>query len=319
MRQAVNRLDDTIRPVVSYHFGWCDEHGRPVRTNGGKSLRSRLVLHAARAVGGDDARALPGAAAVELVHNFSLVHDDLMDRDATRRHRPTVWAVWGDAVAVLAGDAMLSLAPEVLLESGSPQAVPAARMIGAATRELIRGQAADVGFEHRDNVTLAECVRMATGKTAALLAASASIGAVLSGAPPRSVTAMKHFGHHLGLAFQLVDDLLGIWGDPETTGKPVCSDLRSRKKSLPVVRTLEAGGPAGRELALLLAQPDALTEAQLRTAADLVDRGGGRRWARAEARRRITLAERSLAVVPMAETARRDLTDLANFIVERSA
>nr|WP_024799641.1 polyprenyl synthetase family protein [Nocardia sp. BMG51109] len=319
LRDAVNRLDDTIRPVVAYHFGWCDEHGRPVRGNGGKSIRSRLALLAARAVGGGGAAALPGAVAVELVHNFSLVHDDLMDRDATRRHRPTVWAVWGDAVAVLTGDAMLSLAHEVLLDSGSPQAIPSAKIIATATTELIRGQAADVDFEHRDDVSLAECVRMATGKTAALLAASAGVGALLAGAPDRTVSAMQSYGHHVGLAFQLVDDLLGIWGQPEVTGKPVWSDLRSRKKSLPVVWALEAGGSAGRELARWLARPDTPDEDELRGAAELVDRAGGRRWARTEAQRRVALAEESLAPVPMPPECRGELTDLARFIIERSA
>ncbi|RDI53389.1 polyprenyl synthetase family protein [Nocardia mexicana] len=319
LHDAVDRLDDILRPMVAYHFGWCDEHGRAVETNGGKSVRSRLVLLAAQAVGGDARCAVPGAVAVELVHNFSLVHDDLIDRDSTRRHRPTVWAVWGDAAAVLAGDAMLSLAHEVLLDSGTPQAIPAAKLVETATRELIRGQAADIDFEHRDDVTLAECFRMVTGKTAALLAASAAVGAVLAGAPATTVDAMRRYGHQVGMAFQLVDDLLGIWGEPAVTGKPVFSDLRSRKKSLPVVWTLESRGSAGHALAHWLSRPDTPGESELRAAAELIDRGGGRRWTRTEARRRIALAEQALATVPMDPDRHRELTDLAKFIVERSA
>jgi geranylgeranyl diphosphate synthase type I len=319
LHDAVGRLDEAIRPVVAYHLGWCDEHGNPVASNGGKSIRSRLALLTARAAGGDERCAVPGAVAVELVHNFSLVHDDLMDRDATRRHRPTVWAVWGDAVAVLAGDAMLALAHDVLLESDAPQAVAAARVVGTATRELIRGQAADVDFEHRDDVTLAECIQMVLGKTAALLAGSAAVGAVLAGAPGQVVAELEHYGRNIGLAFQLVDDLLGIWGEPAVTGKPVFSDLRSRKKTLPVTWTLEAGGTAGRELARWLARPGEPAEAELRAAAELIEQGGGRRWARAEARRRVTTAERALASIPMAADCRRELAGLANFIAERSA
>ncbi|MFJ1457535.1 polyprenyl synthetase family protein [Nocardia wallacei] len=319
LREAVSRLDDSLRTVVAYHFGWCDQHGHAVAGNGGKSIRSRLALLTAQATGGDAADAIPGAVAVELVHNFSLVHDDLMDRDTTRRHRPTVWSVWGDPVAVLAGDAMLSLAHEVLLDPAVPHAIPASRIVGGATRELIRGQIADVEFEQRSEVSLAECVRMASGKTAALLSASAAVGAVLTGAPARTVTAMERYGHHVGLAFQLVDDLLGIWGEPEVTGKPVWSDLRSRKKSLPVVWTMEAGGTTGHELAQWLSRPEAPDEDGLRYAAELVDRGGGRRWARNEARRRVALAEQALAAVPMPPQCHRELTDLAKFIVERSA
>ncbi|NKY84830.1 polyprenyl synthetase family protein [Nocardia veterana] len=316
---AVGRLDDAIRPVVAYHLGFCDEHGRPVAAASGKSVRSRLTMLAARAAAGDDLCAIPGAVAVELVHNFSLVHDDLMDRDATRRHRPTVWAVWGDAVAVLAGDAMLALAHEVLLDSGSPHAVAAARLVGKATQDLIRGQAADVDFEHRNDVTLAECIHMAMGKTAALLAASAAVGGVLADAPPATVAALQSYGDNIGLAFQLVDDLLGIWGDPAVTGKPVFSDLRSRKKSLPVTWSLESGRPAGRALAQWLAQSGEPGENDLKAAADMVETAGGRRWARAEARRRVRAAQRALDTVPIAPDCRRELVALADFIVERSA
>jgi geranylgeranyl diphosphate synthase type I len=319
LHDAVARLDDAIRPVVSYHFGWSDEHGNPVESNGGKSIRSRLALLSARAVGGDDRCALPGAVAVELVHNFSLVHDDLMDRDATRRHRPTVWAVWGDAVAVLAGDAMLSLAHEVLLEAPAPYAVSAARLVGAATRELICGQASDVDFEHRNDVRLAECIQMALGKTAALLAASAAVGGVLAGASAEVVAELDQYGRNVGLAFQLVDDLLGIWGEPEVTGKPVFSDLRSRKKSLPVTWTLESGGAAGQELARWLARSGEPDEIEVRTAAALIEEAGGRRWAQSEAQQRIATAERALAAIPMSAESRRELTELATFIVERSA
>ena len=182
-----------------YHLGWCDEHGCPLNSNGGKAVRPGLVLLAAEASGADAEDALAGAVAVELVHNFSLVHDDLMDRDARRRHRATVWALWGDAVAVLAGDAMLSLAHEVLLDSDSPNAGAAQSVIAIATRELIRGQAADTAFENRSDVSLGECFEMACGKTAALMTASALTGAVLAGARLSVRDALGAYGHHIGL------------------------------------------------------------------------------------------------------------------------
>lgn len=174
LRQMADRLDPHMRPVVSYHLGWSDERGRPVNNNCGKAIRPALVFVAAEAAGADPHSAIPGAVSVELVHNFSLVHDDLMDRDEHRRHRPTVWALWGDAMALLAGDAMLSLAHEVLLDCDSPQVGAALRAISEATRELIRGQAADTAFESRTDVALDECLKMAEGKTAALMAANAS-------------------------------------------------------------------------------------------------------------------------------------------------
>jgi geranylgeranyl diphosphate synthase type I len=316
---AVARLDDTIRPVAAYHLGWCDEHGNPVVANGGKSIRSRLTLLAARAAGGDEECAVPGAVAVELVHNFSLVHDDLMDRDATRRHRPTVWAVWGDATALLVGDAMLSLAHTVLLEAGTSRAAAATRIIGAATQDLIRGQAADIGFERRDDVSLAECTEMAMGKTAALLAAAATIGGVLAGAGPDTITALECYGRDVGMAFQLVDDLLGIWGDPAVTGKPVFSDLRSRKKTLPVTWALESGRAQGRRLADWLSHAGDPTDDDLAAAAWLLEACGARRWARAEALCRVASAAGALATAEVSADHRRELIGLANYIVERSS
>jgi len=317
LREAVARLDADTRRVVSYHLGWCDEHGVATTGNGGKAIRSALVLLAAEAVGGQASDAVPGAVAVELVHNFSLVHDDLMDGDVERRHRATVWSLWGDATAILAGDAMLSLAHEVLLESGSPHAVAAGTIVARATRELIRGQVQDLAFENRDDVTVAECIDMAAGKTGSLLAASAAIGAVLAGAPQGTVDALSAYGSHVGLAFQLIDDILGIWGRPEVTGKPVHSDLRSGKKSLPVTWAIENGRDAGHELAAWLASDSPRTDADVRHAAELVVSSGARAWAESEAERRVHLAQMALDQVHIADTHRQRLGELAHFIVDR--
>src|SRR5207302_1579061 len=145
---------------------------------------------------------------------------------------------------------------EVVLDSASAYRADAQATIAIANRELIRGQVADMAFESRDDVSLAECVSMSRGKTAALMAASVVAGAQLAGVTPSVRDALDDYGDHLGLAFQLVDDLLGIWGEPAVTGKPVYSDLRARKKSLPVTWMLENGGPAGRELATWLADDE---------------------------------------------------------------
>src|SRR5262249_55207275 len=181
--------------------GWTEADGRPATGCSGKALRPALALLSAQAAGAPLEAGLPGAVAVELVHNFSLLHDDVMDGDAQRRHRPTVWAVWGVPTAILAGDAMLAAAQEVLLASGSAHGPQAALLLLQATRELIRGQHEDLAFERRRDVTVEECLRMAEGKTGALLAASAAIGAVLAGAPAEVVEALEGYGDHLGLAF----------------------------------------------------------------------------------------------------------------------
>ena len=314
LQAAVARLDPTSRALASYHLGWTDADGNPTTGSGGKAVRPALALLSAEAAGAPAGVGLPGAVAVELVHNFSLIHDDLMDGDTERRHRRTVWAVWGSSSAILVGDAMLALAQEVLLENevGGPAA---GRLLATATRELIRGQYADLAFERRSDVTLTECLEMVAGKTGALLSASAAIGAILAGAAQSTVDRLAGFGAHLGIAFQLIDDLLGIWGDPAVTGKSVFSDLRSRKKSLPVTYAVQYGGAAGQELAEWLATTDADTD--LRRAADLVQAGGGRDWAAAEARRRLAQGEELLHDLPVRP--RDELIALSQFIVTREA
>jgi geranylgeranyl diphosphate synthase, type I len=319
LRKAVARLDPTTRAHASYHLGWTDAEGRPTAGNGGKAVRPALALLSAEAAGAPAHAGVPGAVAVELVHNFSLLHDDLMDGDVERRHRPTVWAVWGASAAILTGDALLALAQEVLLDCSSPHATAAGRLLAGATRELIRGQVEDLAFEKRNDVTVEQCLNMAAAKTGSLLSASAAVGAVLAGAEADVADALSMYGAHVGLAFQLVDDLLGIWGDPAVTGKPVFSDLRSRKKSLPVTYALSQGGPAARELAAWLATPDAVSEDDLRRAAQLVADAGGREWAATEAERRMRLGESALAEVALPDRPRADLIALGRFIVHRES
>lgn len=331
LRAAVERLDPTDRAIARYHFGWTDAEGHPTENSGGKAIRPTLALLSARSAGLPAAAAVPGAVAVELVHNFSLIHDDLMDGDATRRHRPTVWTLWGSAGAILAGDAMLTLAQQVLLEAADPAAarggvalqpsavIAATRLLADATQELIRGQVEDLAFERRATVTVDECLRMAGGKTGALLGASAAIGAALAGAPSSTVEALRCFGEQLGLAFQLVDDLLGIWGDPAATGKSVLSDLRSRKMTLPITYAVHAGGPAARELAERLADPEATSEDDLRRAADLVEAAGGRAWAMAEADRRLAQGEQALTGAAIPSDVCAELIALSRYVVERES
>ncbi|KHL00966.1 polyprenyl synthetase family protein [Sinomonas humi] len=277
LRSALDRLDPATRHVCGYHLGFWDSDASPI-SGTGKGIRPALALLSAWAAGAGDEIGIPAAVACELIHNFSLLHDDVMDHDTERRHRTTAWAQFGVPAAILAGDALCSLASEVLAEAPSATKDWAVRCLTASTRRLIAGQAADLAFETQDQVSLAECLKMAADKTGALMACSASLGAVLADAPAELALGLAEFGEHLGLAFQLADDILGIWGNPERTGKPVLSDLRSRKKSVPVVYALASGTPAGDRLAVLYAQPDELNEAQLHEAAELVSEAGGKDW-----------------------------------------
>jgi geranylgeranyl diphosphate synthase type I len=317
LRAAVKRLEPSIAQVAAYHLGWVDVSGRPVSGNGGKAIRPALAVLSAEVVGADARQALPGAVAVELVHNFSLLHDDLMDGDEERRHRTTAWKAFGPAMAILAGDALLALAEDVLLEVPGPTAARAARHLTGATDRLITGQAEDLSFESRLDVSVEECMAMEGNKTGALLACSSSIGAVLAGAPEPAVKALGDFGHHLGLAFQAVDDLLGIWGEPEVTGKPAWSDLCQRKKSVPVAVALGAGTASSERLAGLLSGDGPVGEEDLALAAKLVQEAGGQDWTQREAERQLELALGCLEAVAIPAAPRDDLVSLARFVTKR--
>ncbi|WP_193475503.1 polyprenyl synthetase family protein [Streptomyces griseomycini] len=323
LRAAVDRLAPPMDTVAAYHFGWIDAQGRPADGDGGKAVRPALAVLSAEVTGAAPETGVPGAVAVELVHNFSLLHDDLMDGDEQRRHRDTVWKVHGPAQAILVGDALFALANEVLLELGTVEAGRATRRLTTASRALIDGQAQDISYEHRDRVSVEECLEMEGNKTGALLACASSIGAVLGGADDRTADALETYGYHLGLAFQAVDDLLGIWGDPEATGKQTWSDLRQRKKSLPVVAALASGGPASGRLGEILAA-DAkssdfanFSEEEFAARAALIEEAGGREWTAEEARRQHTIAIGALDAVDMPDRVRDRFTALADFVVVR--
>ncbi|MDP9795529.1 geranylgeranyl diphosphate synthase type I [Catenuloplanes nepalensis] len=318
LRAAIDALPESTARPSGYHFGWWDATGSPAAESGGKALRPALALTSAAAAGGDREAAVPAAVAVELVHNFSLLHDDVMDGDATRRHRPTVWAVFGVDTAILAGDALLAAAIDVLAASGAPATVPAIRGLCAAVQALIDGQAADLRFEQTTTVRLEDVLEMAANKTGALLSASCSLGALLGGAAPAQAALLGSFGSHVGLAFQIVDDLLGIWGDPAVTGKPVFSDLRNRKKSLPVLAALTSGTPAGRELMRRYDRDTAFTDAELPRIAELVADAGGRAWCHAHRDALLHQASEALAAASCSPSAAAELTALAHLATHRS-
>ncbi|EKX62282.1 polyprenyl synthetase family protein [Streptomyces ipomoeae] len=323
LRAAIERLAPPMNTVAAYHFGWIDAHGNPADSDGGKAVRPALAVMSAEVTGAAPEVGVPGAVAVELVHNFSLLHDDLMDGDEQRRHRDTVWKSYGPAQAILVGDALMVLANEILLELGTAEAARATRRVTTATRALIDGQAQDISYEHRERVTVEECLEMEGNKTGALLACASSIGAVLGGADDRTADTLEKYGYHLGLAFQAVDDLLGIWGDPEATGKQTWSDLRQRKKSLPVVAALAAGGQASEQLGEILAADakssdfESFSEEEFAARAALIEQAGGREWTAEEARRQHAIAIGALDSIRMPEYVRDQFAALADFVVVR--
>ncbi|MBV7697225.1 family 2 encapsulin nanocompartment cargo protein polyprenyl transferase [Streptomyces sp. TRM70350] len=320
LRSAVDSLPGSMRRIARYHFGWEHADGTSATGNGGKAIRPALVLAAAAALGGPRAQAsaVRAAAAVELVHNFTLLHDDVMDRDTTRRHRPTAWTVFGDTDAILAGDALQALALRLLAEDPHPASAAAAARLAACVVELCEGQQVDTAMERRGplEVTLAEVLAMAEAKTGALLGCACALGALYAGAAAADVEALDAFGREAGLAFQLIDDVIGIWGDPTRTGKPAGADLAARKKSLPVVAALASGTPAAVELAELYQVP--YDGGDLEPTVQAVERAGGRGWAQAQASERMARAMQELSrAIPDPEAAG-GLLALAEFVTRRS-
>ncbi|MHB9863672.1 polyprenyl synthetase family protein [Streptomyces sp. YIM S03343] len=315
LAEAVEGLHPWTREMAAYSFGWCEVGGAPVSSSGGKGVRQALAVLGAEAVGGPGRAGVPAAVAVELVHTFSLLHDDIMDGDPARRCRPTVWKAYGTGPAVLAGDALFALAVETLAAaSAGPQAV---RVLSTALGDLVRGQADDLLFAGRPwtgprRVRPEEYRLMAERKTGALLGCATALGALLAGAPPTTAHALDRVGRQLGVAFQIADDVLGIWGDPDVTGKPVHADLREGKKTLPVLAALASPAPETRRLAVLLEHADAPGE----TAA-LIDAMGGRSTALAQARRHLTAAEAALTNLPLEPGPVDALRTLLDFLVCR--
>jgi geranylgeranyl diphosphate synthase, type I len=248
IHQAVSSEYPELRAMLGYHMGWEGE-GAGAEAQG-KRIRPLLVLLCAEAAGGSWREALPAAAAVELLHNFSLVHDDIQDNSPLRRSRPTVWVKWGVAQAINAGDVLFTLA-FLALQQLSP-ALPAqdvllaSRILQQTCLRLTEGQYLDMSYESRQDLPLDAYWPMIGGKTSALLACCAELGALAGGADETRRGFYREYGHSLGLAFQVLDDWLGIWGDVALTGKSTDSDLVSGKKSFPVIYALSKAGTFAR-------------------------------------------------------------------------
>lgn len=310
-RAAVDELGPALRRVAGYHIGWWDADGRPSQA-AGKALRPALTLACARAFAGGTAPPSPdvlaAATAVELIHDFSLLHDDVMDGDETRRHRRSAWAVFGTTAAILTGDALVGLAMRRV-----PPTLTG--VLADVLVELCEGQAADVAAETATSMEVEQCLTTAMRKTGSLLGAACQLGALAAGAEAGVAEHYRWFGVHLGVAFQLVDDVLGIWGDPARTGKPAHSDIRARRRSLPVVAALAADSPVARRLERIYLETSGAEDVQ--RIADLVAEAGGRTWAQAEADRRVELAFGSLRRARPHPAAAEDLGELARLVTRR--
>jgi geranylgeranyl diphosphate synthase type I len=308
--------------MMQYHLGWVDEDFVPTEGDAGKRLRPILCLLSCQATGGNPNQAVPAAAAIELVHNFSLVHDDIEDKSHLRRSRSTVWKVWGMPQAINAGDGLFVLA-HLVMHRLADRGVPPQRVLTAfeifdeACLALTEGQYLDLSFEARLDVDVDQYLSMIRGKTAALFSASAQLGALIAGSDPESIARYRRFGENLGLAFQIVDDILGIWGDPHLMGKPAADDIQQRKKTLPIVRALEQEQKTKNRGLRKIYQRETIDKEAVRVALNILEDLEARHYAEEIANDHYLQALAELDAVGVENEVQDDLRELAAFLVER--
>jgi geranylgeranyl diphosphate synthase type I len=323
LRSALPASDLAMGHMLCYHMGWVDQIGRSAQGNSGKALRPTLCLFACQATSGDYHPALPAAAAIELVHNFSLIHDDIQDGDKERRHQPTLWWLWGKPQAIQAGVAMRIMASLTLSRPANGAAPPsrllrANQLLDERCLEMIEGQYLDISYENRLDITVDAYLDMISKKTGALIGCSLELGALLGGADDALTSRFHSCGCKLGLAFQIRDDMLGIWGDPRLTGKPLASDIRRKKKSLPVVYVFQQA--RGRQCAKLedIYRSTEVGDSEVNKVLAIMDelKAQDYVWQMARCYQQEALAD--MKALSFSQTDRHLFTEVADFLVERN-
>jgi len=347
LREAIDRASATSGiPALEeyygqmrYHLGWVDVSLVPVTGNTGKLLRPMLLLLTYEAAGAwglastaltDMAhlrRALPAAVAVELAHNFTLIHDDIEDGDTKRRHRPTLWTLWGVPQAINTGDGMFALSRQILwdaLDNGveSTRVTRLGTLFDRTMQTIVEGQYLDLSFETRQDVSVTMYMDMIGRKTAALMSCAAEMGALLGTRDQETIERLQTFGQTIGIAFQVRDDMLGVWASSSELGKTAAGDIYRRKKSLPILHALEHASDQDRQmLQILYQQETAMTQEQRDTILAILEHTQTRNYCRAFLAEQCHLAYESLARIPhtshpITRSAIADLEVLAHFVEE---
>ena len=303
-------------------MGWVDVDGQACNATEGKALRPTLCLLACEAAGGSVGKAMPAAVAVELIHNFSLIHDDIQDGDETRHHRPTLWAVWGVPKALIAGNTLRVVADtalEGLVEKGVEleTALAAVGVLTEAYQEMIEGQYLDMSYEGRPDIGIHEYLDMISRKSGALIRHSMNLGALIGARQTATIDALLECGRSLGYVFQIRDDVLGVWGDEDTTGKPVGADIRRKKNSFPVVHAMSAARGEDKQLLQTTYEKDSLSDDDVASVLDVMDRVNTRENAQTLAAEHADRALEAVAQVELAPSAHEDLRELVDFLLVR--
>ena len=316
--------DSEIYSTLRYHLGWADRAGNTLKSPRGlgKSLRPSLCLFACQALGGNWLQALPAATAIELIHNFSLIHDDIEDGDIERHHRPTMWSLWGLPKALVAGNTMHSLAYKTtfnLTEKGvTPQkALTCSLLLVESSLAMIKGQSLDLAYEEIHNARIETYMEMIRLKTGALITCSVEIGAILGCSNQAYIRAFTSFAAHLGRAFQIQDDILGIWGNPKETGKASGNDIWRRKKSFPIVYALQNLTGSTRNNLIETYQKGFLDRDDIKKVLCILADLGAQVQAKKLVEKEAYLALSELKRVPLPAWAREEIKELTEFLVYR--
>jgi geranylgeranyl diphosphate synthase, type I len=320
LQRQISRLDEPrtkiFHEMLTYHMGWTGEGSGPEAT--GKRIRPLLVLLTASSCGADWKLALPAAAAVELVHNFSLVHDDIQDNSPKRRGRLTVWKKWGAPMAINVGDALFVISNQAMMDLSknhpAETVVRTASILHDTCLELTRGQFLDMSYEKRNDLRIEDYWPMIGGKTAALISACTQIGAILGKADEQTIEQYRIFGRDLGLAFQVQDDILGIWGDEMLTGKSAASDLVEGKNSLPVLYGISQKGRFAKRWV-----KSAISPSEVADVAEMLVDEGAYEFTQREAKRLTDQALNALKKANPQGEVGQTLTDLANKLLNRES
>lgn len=324
IREILDTAPSFIRGVISYHFGWVDQTFEAASSERGKMLRPTLCLLVFDALTGSHAAALPVAAGLEMIHNFSLIHDDIEDGDWERRGRPTAWTIWGKPLAINVGDFLYTLAFDTVCRLDSTifsaeKILSVQRLVTESCLTLTAGQDLDLRFEQIRDVSTEMYIDMVYKKTGALLEAAVLAGAMLGTSDEAVISNYREFAQNIGIAFQIRDDILGIWGDTTKTGKSADNDLRRKKKTLPVIYTLsKSGGQRHESLHRLYADPEPLSDTQIEFVRDSLEWAKAYDYAQSSADAYIENAFAALHQVGVSNQAQSQLETIARFLVYRS-
>ncbi len=308
--------------MMKYHLGWLDEDLRQAEQYRGKRLRPTLCLLTYNSLSGVYDKALPAAAAVELVHNFSLIHDDIEDKDEERRHKPTVWKLWGIPQAINVGDGMHVLSNLALLRLAdlnitSHKIVELTDILNNTVMELCEGQYLDMSYEDKLDITIDAYLDMISRKTASLIEASVHMGATLATNDSKLIGHFRKFGRRIGMAFQIVDDIIGIWGEAEHTGKPTASDIKKKKKTLPVICAMQEAKKTQKKRLVEIYKGD-VGESEVEEVLGILEETGAHGYSEDTASKFEAEALDDLERTGVENEALSKLKDLAKFLVKRT-